>query len=291
MKYEGMIYRPPSEADSLILQVTVGCSYNRCTFCGAFQGKSFRLKSLGEVKEDIDEVSLYGTKIRRVFLADGDALILPQKDLLEILNYLKKKLRGLERVGIYANARDILQKAPEEIKALKEAGLGILYLGLESGNREVLRRIKKNATLDQMIRASKRVKEAGVLLSVTVILGLGGVEGSKAHAEETGKILSEMDPDYVGALSLMVVPGTPIEREIETGQLILPTPFGLIEELEIMIQHCHFTNCFFASNHASNYLPLRIQMDQEKEEALKKIREVLKRKDPALLRPEYYRAL
>ena len=291
MKYEGMIYRPPSEADSLILQVTVGCSYNRCTFCGAFQGKSFRVKSWHEVKEDIDEAALYGTKIRRVFLADGDALILPQKDLLQILNYLKTKLRGLERVGIYANARDILQKAPEEMKALKEAGLGILYLGLESGNREVLRKIKKNATLDQMIRAAKRVKESGIPLSVTVILGLGGVDGSKVHAEETGKILSEMDPDYVGALSLMVVPGTPIGREIETGQLVLPTPFGLIEELGIMIQHCRFTNCFFASNHASNYLPLRIQMPGEKEEALRRIREVLKRKDPALLRPEYYRAL
>jgi radical SAM superfamily enzyme YgiQ (UPF0313 family) len=291
MKYEGMIYRPPSEADSLILQVTVGCSYNRCTFCGAFQGKSFRIKEFDEVKEDIDEASLYGTRIQRVFLADGDALILPQKELLRTLSYLREKIRGLERVGIYANARDILQKRPEELRALKEAGIGILYLGLESGNREVLKRIKKNATIDQLIRAAKRVKESGILLSVTVILGLGGVAGSRAHAEDTGRVLSEMDPDYVGALSLMIVPGTPIEKEIETGQLVLPDPFGLIEELEIMIQHCHFTNCFFASNHASNYLPLRIQMPKEKEGALKRIRDVLQRRDPALLRPEYYRAL
>jgi radical SAM superfamily enzyme YgiQ (UPF0313 family) len=291
MKYEGMIYRPPSEADSLILQVTVGCSYNRCTFCGAFQGKSFRIKSLDEVKEDIDEASDYGDRIQRVFLADGDALVIPQKELLWILNYLKKKIRRLERIGIYANARDILKKEPEELKALREAGLGIIYLGLESGNLEVLRRIKKNSTIDQMIRAAKRVKESKILLSVTVILGLGGVEGSKAHAEDTGKVLSEMDPDYVGALSLMIVPGTPIEKEIETGRLVLPTPFGLIEELETMIENGRFTNCFFASNHASNYLPLRVRMPEEKEEALKKIREVLRRKDPALLRPEYYRAL
>ncbi len=218
-------------------------------------------------------------------------MIIPQKDLLRILSYLREKIRGLERVGIYANARDILQKRPEELRALKEAGIGILYLGLESGNREVLKRIKKNATIDQLIRAAKRVKESGILLSVTVILGLGGVAGSRAHAEDTGSVLSEMDPDYVGALSLMIVPGTPIEKEIETGQLVLPDPFGLIEELEIMIQHCHFTNCFFASNHASNYLPLRIQMPEEKEGALKRIRDVLQRKDPALLRPEYYRAL
>ncbi len=286
-----MIFRPPSEADSLILQVTVGCSYNRCAFCGAYQGKSFRIKRFEEVKEDIDEVSRYGAKIRRIFLADGDALIIPPKVLLRILNYLKEKITGLERVGIYGNARDILQKEPEELKGLKEAGVGIIYLGLESGNRQVLKRIKKNATIDQMVLAAKRVKESGILLSVTVILGLGGEGGSKAHAEDTGEVLSEMDPDFVGALSLMIVPGTPIGKEIETGQLVLPTPFGLIEELEIMIENCHFTDCFFASNHASNYLPLRVRMPGEKEEALKRIREVLKKRDPALLRPEYFRAL
>ncbi|MBM4348326.1 MAG: radical SAM protein [Deltaproteobacteria bacterium] len=289
MKYEGMIFRPPSEAESLILQVTVGCSYNRCTFCGAYQGKRFRIKSIEEIKEDIDEASAY--RIRRVFLADGDALIIPQKELLQILSYLRKRLRGLDRVGIYANAKDILLKGIEELKALRDLGVGIIYLGLESGDPEVLKRIKKNATVDQLIRAGKRVKESGILLSVTVILGLGGVEGSQAHAQETAKVLSEMDPDYVGALSLMIVPGTPIEREIETGKLILPTPFGLIQELETMIENSHMTRCFFASNHASNYLPLRIQLPEEKEDVLRRIREVLQRKDPALLRPEYLRAL
>lgn len=291
MKYEGMIFRPPSEADSLILQVTVGCSYNRCTFCGAYQGKPFRVKSFDEVKEDIDEVSSYGSRIRKVFLADGDALIIPQKGLIRILSSLREKLRGLERVGIYANAKDILRKDVDELKELKELGLGILYLGLESGNQEILKRIKKNATIDQMVRAAKRVKESGILLSVTVLLGIGGVELSQVHAADTGEVLSQMDPDYVGALSLMVVPGTSIEKEIETGMILLPTPFGLIQELETMIQHCQFTRCFFASNHASNYLPLRIRMPEEKEEALRRIREVLRKKDPALLRPEYLRAL
>jgi radical SAM superfamily enzyme YgiQ (UPF0313 family) len=291
MKYEGMIYRPPSEAESLILQVTVGCSYNRCAFCSAYQGKSFRIKSFEEVKEDIDEASSYGARIPRVFLADGDALIIPQKGLVQILGYLKAKLKGLERVGIYANARDILKKGVEELRELKELGVGIIYLGLESGNPEVLKRIKKNATTDLMIRAAKRVKESGIVLSVTVLLGIGGVELSQAHAEDTGKVLSEMDPDFVGALSLIVVPGTPIEKEIGTGKLVLPTPFGLIQELETMITNCRFTRCFFASNHASNYLPLRIRMPEEKEDALRRIREVLERKDPALLRPEYLRAL
>ena len=291
MKYEGMIFRPPSEADSLILQVTVGCSYNRCTFCSAYQGKSFRVKRFDEVKEDIDEVSSYGTPIRKVFLADGDALIIPQKGLIQILQYLRMKLKGLERVGIYANARDILRKEVEELRDLKDLGVGIIYLGLESGNPEVLKRIKKNSTVDQMIRAAKRVKEAGVVLSVTVLLGIGGVELSQAHAQDTGKVLSEMDPDFVGALSLIVVPGTPIHEEIETGKLVLPTPFGLIQELETMIGNCQLTHCFFASNHASNYLPLRIRMPEEKEDALRRIADVLRRKDPALLRPEYLRAL
>ena len=291
MNYEGMIFRPPSEATSLILQVTVGCSYNRCTFCSAYQQKTFRVKSFEEVKEDIDEASLLRSQIRRVFLADGDALVLPHEELVRILRYLRTKLKGLERVGIYANARDILNKSVEELKELQKLGLGILYLGIESGNREVLRRIKKNGTVDQLIRAGRRVKESGILLSVTVLLGIGGIEKSQVHAQDTGKILTEIDPDFVGALSLMVVPGTSIAREIETGELVLPDPFGLIRELEIMIRHCHLTQSFFASNHASNYLPLRIRMPEEKEEALRRIREVLRRGDRDLLKPEYLRAL
>jgi radical SAM superfamily enzyme YgiQ (UPF0313 family) len=290
MKYEGSIYRPPSEANSLILQVAVGCSYNGCTFCHSFQGKTFRIKSFEEIKEDIDEIGPYGP-IPRVFLADGDALIVPQKDLARILGYLKEKVRGLERVGIYANAVDVLKKSVDELKELRRLGLGIIYLGLESGNPEVLRRIKKNATVEQMIRAAKRVKEAGILLSITVLLGIGGVELSGQHAEETGKVLSEMDPEYVGALSLIIVPGTPIERELAAGRLVLPTPFELIRELGTMIANCRFTECFFASNHASNYLPLRVRMPAEKEKALELIRQVLERKDPELLRPEYMRAL
>jgi len=290
MKYEGSIYRPPSEANSLILQVAVGCSYNRCTFCHSFQQKDFRIKSFEEIKADIDEISAYAP-IPRVFLADGDALIIPQDDLVRILSYLKLKIRGLERVGIYANAVDVLKKTPDELRELKSLGLGIIYLGLESGNAEVLKRIRKNATAEQMVRAAKRVKESGILLSITVLLGIGGVELSHLHAEDTGKVLSQMDPEYVGALSLMIVPGTPIAEELRTGKLVLPTPFELIRELGTMITNCEFTDCFFASNHASNYLPLRIRMPGEKERALKLIEQVLQRKDPELLRPEYMRAL
>ncbi|MDR0842837.1 MAG: radical SAM protein [Acidobacteriota bacterium] len=290
MKYEGMIYRPPSEADSLILQVAVGCSYNKCTFCHAFQGKTFRVKSFDEIREDIDEASLYGS-VPRVFLADGDALAMPHDALVQTLKYLRQKVQGLERVGIYANAADVLKKDVAELEELRSLGLGIVYLGLESGNAEVLRRIRKNATVEQMVRAAGRVKEAGILLSLTVLLGVGGVELSREHARDTGKALTAMDPDFVGALSLMVVPGTPLDAELRAGRFELPTPFGLIQELEAIVAGSDLTRCFFASNHASNYLPLRIRMPEEKPQALEQIRAVLKRGDAALLRPEYLRGL
>ena len=290
MKYEGMIYRPPSEADSLILQIAVGCSYNKCTFCHSFQDKKFRVKSFDEIREDIDEAALYG-QIPRVFLADGDALAVPHKDMVEILKYLKLKIKGLNRVGVYANATDVLKKDPEELRELKKLGLGIIYLGLESGNAEVLKRIRKNATVEQMIHAAARVKESGILLSLTVLLGVGGVELSREHARDTGKVLSAMDPDYVGALSLMIVPGTPIDAELHAGRFIMPSPFGLIKELEEIVAGCDFTNCFFASNHPSNYLSLRISMPEEKQSALNHIRMVIERGDPNVLRPEFFRGL
>ena len=290
MKYEGMIYRPPSEAGSLILQVAVGCSYNKCTFCHSFQEKAFRVKSFDEIREDIDEAALYGP-VPRVFLADGDALAMPCEDIARILEYLKLKIQGLERVGIYANAIDVLKKDPAELRELKELGLGIIYLGLESGNAEVLKRIRKNATAEQMILAAGRVREAGILLSLTVLLGVGGVELSREHARDTGRVLSAMDPDYVGALSLMIVPGTPIDADLRAGRFEMPSPFGLIKELEEIVAGCDFTNCFFASNHASNYLSLRIRMPEEKQSALKHIRTVLERGDPGVLRPEYLRGL
>jgi len=290
MKYEGMIYRPPSEADSLILQVAVGCSYNKCTFCHSFQDKNFRVKSFCEIQEDIDEAALHGL-IPRVFLADGNALAMPHDDMVRILEYLKIKIQGLKRVGVYANAVDVLKKDTGELRELNELGLGIIYLGLESGNTEVLKRIRKNATVEQMIRAAGRVKEAGILLSLTALLGVGGVELSMEHARDTGKVLSAMDPDYVGALSLMIVPGTPIYHELRAGRFEMPSPFGLIEELEEIVAGCDFTNCFFASNHPSNYLSLRIRMPEEKQSALKHIKAVLERGDPAILRPEHLRGL
>jgi radical SAM superfamily enzyme YgiQ (UPF0313 family) len=290
MKYEGAIYRPPSEAESLILQVTVGCSHNRCSFCPSYKEKRFRIKTFPEITEDIDEAAESGFAIQRVFLADGDALIIPQPRLMEIMSYLRKKLPHLRRVGIYANAKGILKKTPEELRELKEAGLGIIYLGVESGDQVVLDRVHKGTTYEKLVEAGKKVKAAGIKLSVTVLLGIGGQERSREHAIGTGKILTEMDPDYVGALSLIIVPGTPLAAEIAQGRFALPTPFALIEELRTMIAHTDMHGLFF-SNHASNYLPIKARMPKEKQATLRLIDEVLAKKDPALLRPEYFRAL
>ena len=291
MKYEGAIYRPPSEAHSLILQVAVGCSHNRCTFCGSFKDKKFRVKSFEEIKEDVDEAKAFARHVNKVFLADGDALIIPQKRLIPIVELVKDSFPRLERIGVYGNVKSVLKKSVDELKTLREIGLGILYLGVESGDQVTLDRVCKGTTLDKMEEACHRVKEAGIVLSVTVLLGLGGVERSKIHAEETGKFLSRIDAEYMGALSIIVVPGTQLARDIDNGTFQVPDPYMLLEELAIMIEHTNVTHGFFASNHASNYLPIKVWLPEQKEKALRAIRHVLDQKDPSLLRPEYLRAL
>ena len=290
MKYEGAIFRPPSEAESLIIQIVVGCSHNRCTFCGSYKEKKFRIKTFEEIKEDIDEAAQSGWSFDRVFLADGDALIIPQRRLLEVMAYLRKELPHVRRVGIYANAKGVLKKTVQELQELKEVGLGIIYLGVESGDQVVLDRVCKGTTYEKLVQAGTMVKEAGIKLSVTVLLGIGGRERSREHAVATGRILTEMDPEYVGALSLIIVPGTPLHEEITKGDFVLPTPFELIEELRTMIEHTDMHGLFF-SNHASNYLPIKARMPKDKETTLRLIDEVLAKRDPALLRPEYFRAL
>jgi len=290
MEYEGIVIRPPSEAESLILQVTLGCSHNQCTFCPTYKGRLFQIKDLEKIKSEIDEASLYG-HFRKVFLADGDALIIPQPKLLNILEYLQEKISGLRRVGIYGNAKSILRKSVSELKELKERKLGIVYLGVETGDEELLRKIRKGATYAQMVEAGHRVKEAGIALSATVILGLGGIDQSQAHALATARILSEIDPDFASALTLMVVPGTPLHEDLKQGLFTLPSPFQLLEELRTIIAHSNFSACYFTSNHASNYLPIKARLPRDKEAVVNLIQEVIRRGDPSFLRPEFLRGL
>jgi radical SAM superfamily enzyme YgiQ (UPF0313 family) len=290
VNYIGAIYRPPSEAHSLIIQATVGCNHNKCTFCGSYRDKRFAIRSLDEIRQDLADARFMGP-VERVFLADGDALCIPQKRLKEILESVNAFIPSVERIGIYGTARNILHKSLEELRDLRERNLGIVYMGVETGDPALLEKIRKGATYDQLVEAGRWVKKAGILLSVTVLLGIGGVEGSLRHARETARILTDMDPDYVGALSVIVVPGTPLHDELITGKFRLPDPFGLIEELKTLIAESSFTNCIFRSNHASNYLPVKATLPGDKDEILATIDHVLSRRDRGTLRPEFLRAL
>ncbi len=290
MRYIGAVYRPPSEAESLIIQATLGCSHNKCSFCGSYRDKPFKIRSLEEIRADLIDCQYMGP-IERVFLADGDALCIPQRRLLDILRSIKELLPSVKRVGIYANARDVLRKSVDELRELRSLNLKIIYLGLETGDPELLEKICKGATYDQLVEAAHRVKDAGILLSVTVLLGIGGTELSQRHARATAKILTDMDPDYVGALSVITVPGTPLHDEFSAGKFNVPDPFELIRELRTMIADSNFSNCVFRSNHASNYLPVKATLPWDKEEILSAIDHVLKTQDQGMLRPEFLRAL
>jgi radical SAM superfamily enzyme YgiQ (UPF0313 family) len=290
LKYIGAIYRPPSEAGSLIIQATVGCHHNKCIFCGSYRQKAFAIRPIEEIRDDLREAQYMGP-IDRVFIADGDALCIPQQRLVMILQSINEFFPSATRIGIYANAANILRKSLDDLKKLRDLKLGIIYMGVETGHRDLLQRICKGATYEELVEAGSRVKEAGMLLSVTVLLGIGGVEGSQGHAKHTADILTDLDPDYVGALSLMLVPGTPLHDEYQKGLFHLPDPFGLIRELRVMIAESSFSHCVFRSNHASNYLPVKATLPRDKESILAAIDTVLDARDKKHLRPEFLRAL
>jgi radical SAM superfamily enzyme YgiQ (UPF0313 family) len=292
MDYVGSIFRPPSEAYSLIIQATVGCSHNKCTFCGSFKGKNFYIKDMKTIKADIDEAASYRNSFDKAFLADGDVLIMPTKDLLEIMNYIKKKNPRIERIGVYGNTKAILKKTMGELKELKDAGLGIVYQGIESGNKEVLRRIKKGAFPHKQKETAEKIKAAGILLSQTVLLGLGGVELSREHAIDTGKHLGDMSPNYASALTVIIEPHTELYQQMRAGKFKLPDKFGLLSELKLMLENMDVKNdCFFASNHASNYLPVRALLPRDKKKVVALLDKVISSGDMSILRPEHMRAL
>jgi len=292
MYYERMIIRPPSEANSLLLPVTIGCSHNKCTFCGTYPGVKFGIRRLEDIKQDIDKVAQnYSWSLRRVFLEEGDALICPQHRLVEVTNHLNEKFPHLDRVGTYATPQAALLKSIDELKELNRLGLKIAYMGVETGDEELLKKIDKGANYDQIVEAGRKLKQAGITLSVTVILGLGGIEGSENHALKTARILSDIDPDFAGALTILLVPGTPLHKDWEEGRFSLISPFQSLEELKLIIQNSDFTNCFFTANHASNYLPIKARLPGQKAEVIKLIDDTLARRDMSQLRPEFARGL
>ncbi|MCG8482631.1 MAG: B12-binding domain-containing radical SAM protein [Clostridia bacterium] len=272
MRYEGSIYRPPSEAHSLILQITIGCAHNKCTFCSMFIDKKFRIRKLEDVIEDIEYAKLHYGTIKRFFLADGDALVLKTDHLITILDHIKRLFPECERIGIYATPQDILRKSPEDLKRLHEHGLGIAYVGVESGSEQILKDVKKGVTRDEIIESGKKINASGIDLSITLISGLGGKDQWREHAAETGKIISEMNPKYVGLLTLMLEPGTELYKDIQDGKFQVLTPEEVLYETEEMIKHINVSKeCIFRSNHASNYFSLKGTLPDDKERLLQQI--------------------
>jgi radical SAM superfamily enzyme YgiQ (UPF0313 family) len=289
MHYEGMCIRPPSEAYSILLQVTLGCSHNKCSFCGTYKDKRFTIKDDRIILSDILFASKYMRRQDQVFLMDGDALIIPQKRLMWILDRIKEHLPWVKRVGAYANAKSIKMKTLEELIELRKNGLGILYYGVETGDDELRKKITKGSDAKTCIEMGRKVIEAGIKLSVTVLLGIAGKAGSMRHAKATGELLSAMDPNFVGALTVMLIPGTPLYEDFVSKKFELPNERELLIELREMIRHTNLSRGLFYSNHASNYLPVKARLPKGKQDAINLIDRALK--GEVGLRPEWMRAL
>ena len=303
------IVRPPSEHASYYLPLTAGCSNSACSFCASF-GSKLRIRGIADVKKEIDTMDIFirkgiqvssvpaivyavlqGWDGKKIFLQDGDALVYPYPKLFEVLEYLNKKFPDIERIASYATPQDILRRSIDELEVLKEHKIGILYMGVESGADEVLGKVHKGVNHNQIVEAGCKVKEAGIILSVTVILGLAGYEGSEKHVRETARILTELDPDYAGALTLTLVPGTPLYQKWKQGEFSVISPFDSLRELKMIIERSNFTDCFFSSMHVSNYLSIRGTLPYDKERMLIDLEDVLVQKDHRLLRPEFLRGL
>lgn len=289
MRYEEPLFRPPSEADSLILQATVGCSWNACTYCAMYRGKRFRVRPLAEILEDIAAAAPWAESVRHVFVADGDPLVMDLEHWEPILRALAATFPRLRRVSTYATARNLLEKTPADLRRLRDLGLALLYIGPESGDDETLRRIAKGADAADHVEAARRAREAGMEQSLIFLLGAGGRDRSEIHARASGRLATAMDPRFLSTLTLTVVPGTPIATLEGRGAFELPDVRGLLTELRWFIEEARPSGAIFRSNHASNHLPIGGRLPRDREAILAAIDAALAGR--ALLRPEWARGL
>lgn len=266
MRYSGSVYRPPSEARSLIVQCTLGCSHNKCAFCTMYKDKKFSIRPVEEVLEDLAESRSYSHYIERIFLADGDALILPMDYLLQVLDFINKYFPECKRVAAYASTKAIMRKTDEELRILRERGLAIVYIGLETGNEELLKKYTKGVTVEEIVEHAIRCKKAGMAISVTAINGMAGANGDwQTHAIDTAKAVSRMKPDYIAFLTLRVYSGTPLHDWIESGEFKLMEPLELVRETRLFLENIDSEGSVFRSNHASNYLPLGGTLNRDRD--------------------------
>lgn len=276
MRYEGSLYRPPSEAYSLIVQATIGCTHNGCTFCSMYKDKNFRVRSTSEIIEDLKVGREKYKNVDRIFIADGDALAIKNIELEKILSYIDDEFKECSRVGIYGSPKAILSKSTEDLMRLKTLGLGIVYLGVESGSEKILKKINKGVTREEMIRAGKKIVDSGIKLSITLISGIGGKEDSHEHAVESAKIINEINPDYVGLLTLIIEEDVPLYEDLQNGKFELLSPKEVLLETRKMVEALNVDNCIFRSNHASNYVALKGTLPEDKKQILNQIDEGLK---------------
>ena len=290
MRYEGRIFRPPSEAGSYILQATVGCSWNHCTYCDMYRSKMFRVRDLRETLADIEEAGeSFGRNVSKVFVADGDALVLDLDHWEAILTACHEAFPRLKRVSAYATAMNVNAKRPEELRRLRELGLSLLYMGPETGDDPTFKRIAKGSNFEEHTEAARRAHDAGMKISAIFLLGAGGTERSKEHAAGSAKLITEMDPEFVSALTLTIIPGTPIAKMQAQGKFTLPAVTGLLEELRTMVSEASPTDAVFRTNHASNYLPLAGRLPEDRERIVALLDKALA--GDIALRPESSRGL
>ena len=289
MHHQGVIIRPPNEGDSILLQVSTGCSHNNCTFCGAFKGERFGFKDMETVRKDVRWAARNMPGHRRLFLCGGDSLVMPRDRLLDILALVRSELPRVTRVGAYGNAKAVAMKTDDQMRELREAGLAVIYMGLESGDDATLAAIRKHGDADAIVQAGRRVRAAGMRLNTTVLLGIAGRGRSLEHARATGRALSRMQPDFVGALTLMLMENTPLYQDWRHGDFQLPDARDMLLELREMLAHTNLDRAIFLSNHASNYLPLKVRLPGGKAQALADIDAALAGDIP--LRPEAGRRL
>jgi len=286
VRYHEPLYRPPAEAESFILQATLGCSWNACAFCAMYRERPFQVRALAELRVEIQEAALFADEVRHVFVADGDALAMPMGHWEPILKALAATFPRLRRVSSYASARNILEKSPGELQRLRELGLSLLYIGPESGDDETLRRIGKGSRAEDHLLAAQRARAAGMEQSLMFLLGIGGRERSEIHARTSARLATAMDPKYLSTLTLTVIPGTPLSRQ---GPFELPTVPELLQELRWFIEDAAPTGAIFRSNHASNHLPMAGRLPRDKASILAAIEGALEGR--VALRPQWARGL
>ncbi len=293
IRYEGVLYRPPSEAHSLILQATVGCSYNECAFCGMYRDRRFRVRPLRELLGEIEWARdhLPPERVRKVFLADGDALVAKATFLQALLEALHGAFPHLRRVSCYASPQSLQVRSVAEMERLRQAGLTLYYLGIESGNDEVLARLVKGVDAGEMVRVARKAGEAGVTLSTMILLGAGGRGLSAPHARDSARVVNEIQPRFVSTLVMTPVEGTPLGAADERGEVDHMTPIELAAELRAFVAGLELRGSVFRSNHASNYLTLEGSLPKDKQALLLALDRVLAEPGHAPFVPEWCRGL